>query len=132
MKRILFGVLVLSLSACATKTSAPQLTPQARMDYNLKPVVDGIGALQLAAENATATVGQNGQPLLSMAAGRKVVQFCVDANVSLGTAGSGWCAAVSPAFIGLKNQLSAAELKAVSPYFTTFQAVLATAGCTVQ
>jgi len=131
MKRLLLLALLLSTPACATSQNAPQLTPQARTDHNLTPVVDGIGALQLAAENATTTL-DNGKPILPVATARKIVQFCVDANTTLGTAGATWCATLGPAYRGMKHQLTTAEAQAMAPYFTTFEAVLATAGCTVQ
>lgn len=126
-----FIVLACVCGACATAGNAPQLTPEARTDYNLKPVVDAVGTLQLAAEEATVTKDSNGNPLLPVATARRIVQFCVDADDVLAANHSGWCALVTTSYRTLKTQLSYSDLNTASTWFTTFEAALATQGCTV-
>ena len=120
MKKILVLILVIGLSGCAPKNIV--LTPVAQQAYTLDQVVNGVGTLQLAAENATITYDTNGLPLLSVNTARLVVAFCVAANQALGS--TGLVAGVKTAYTTLKGQFTSAELIKFGAALTIFEVVL--------
>ncbi len=119
-RRVAPILLLLSLSSCATTANAPQLSTQARAEYNLKQLVDAIGTLQMAAEGAVS------KSLITQAAGVNIVQFCVDANSTLAQVPNGWYAIVSKAYLSAKGRLDPNDLTKFQPYFDTFELVLNT------
>lgn len=121
MKRFILAVALLSFSIvninCVSKAPS-SYTPQTKKLYVLTDVVNGVGVLQMAAENA---VPQN---ILKVNSARIIVQFCVDANTSIGQAPNGWYAVVSTAYYRAKGQLSADELNKFGGYLAAFEVVL--------
>ena len=121
-----FVLIALLSSACANTTNSPQLTPIARTEFNLTKVVDALGTLQLAAENATKTIDpKTNKSILSVNSARKIVQFTVAANTTIGQTPNGWYAIVSKAYNEAKNSLSADELVKFLPWMNSFELVLA-------
>ncbi len=120
MRKSLIPVLLLSLSlsSCATATNAPQLTPVARNAYNLTQLVDAIGILQTTAENSV----PNG--VLKLATARLIVQFCVDANTTIGAMPNNWYTVVKTAYGSIKSQLTPDELNKFGIYLATFETIL--------
>src|ERR1035437_870721 len=97
-KFILSSVCVLSLFgavACTSKMPATY-TPQTKHLYVLTDVVNSIGTLQLAAENA---VPAN---ILPLPTARRIVQFCVIANQTIGQTPNGWYSTVNTAYQTMK------------------------------
>ena len=93
-------------------------TPITKQQYVLIDVVNGIGTLQLAAENAVPA------KLLSVNSARIIVQFTVAANTEIGLAPNGWYAVVSVAYQAAKNQLTADEQQKFGGYLLAFEVVL--------
>ena len=120
LNRLVPILLLLSLSSCATATNAPNLTPLARNAYNLTQLVNSIGILQTAAENAVTA------KILPVDGARLIVQFCVIANTAIGQTPNGWQATVLSAYQGTKAQLTPDELIKFGPYLTSFELVLNT------
>lgn len=128
MKKLLLIPLLLILSSCAstaTTANTPQLTPTARTEYNLIPLVNAVGFLQTAAENATTTIDtKTNRPLLSVNTARKVVQFCVTTNQTLQQVPNGWYASINVAYQSLKSSLTPDELTKFGTYLSSFELVL--------
>lgn len=125
MRRRASLVLLVLLTANCGK-NIPNLTPEAQHKYTLTQVIDAIGALQMAAENAVVTVDHAGNRLLSFASARRIVQFCVDANTAIGNSPNGWYSTVKSTYDTAKSQLTPQELTQFGSYLTTFEMVLAT------
>jgi predicted secreted protein len=120
MKKIILSIVCvssLSLAACAAKMPA-NYTPITKQQYVLTDVVNGIGTLQMAAENAVPA------KYLSNNSARVVVQFCVDANYAIGQSPNGWYAVVSVTYQAAKNQLTADEQQKFGGYLLAFEVVL--------
>ena len=121
MKKIILSLSVclsiLSIASCVAKMPA-NYTPITKQQYVLTDVVNGIGTLQMAAENAVPA------KYLSNNSARVVVQFCVDANYAIGQSPNGWYAVVSVAYQAAKNQLTADEQQKFGGYLLAFEVVL--------
>lgn len=127
-----YSIVILALvisSGCATAQNAPQLTPTERTQHNLMPVIDGIGALQLAAQKAVVTIKTDGKPIIPLAAARIIVTFTVGANETIGQFPNGWCPTVRSAYDAMRRQLVPDDRTAMATYFSVFEGVLVTAGC---
>jgi hypothetical protein len=126
LKKLIIIGLIIGLNGCANSTNAPQLTPVARTEFNLTKLVDALGALQLAAENASKTVDpKTNKTILSVNSARTIVQFTVVANTTIGQTPNGWYATVSTGYNAAKASLSIDELTKFQPYLNTFELVLA-------
>jgi hypothetical protein len=121
MKKIILSLAVclsiFSVAACAAKMPA-NYTPQTKQLYILTDVVKGIGVLQLAAENAVT------QKILSINSARVIVQFCVDANTTIGQTPNGWYTSVNTAYQLAKNRLTLDEQTKFGGYFIAFELIL--------
>jgi hypothetical protein len=93
-------------------------TSQTKTLYVLTDVVNSIGTLQTAAENA---VPAN---ILPQNTARNIVQFCVDANTTIGQVPNGWYAVVNTSYIKLKAKLTPSELVSFGPALAIFEVVL--------
>jgi hypothetical protein len=93
-------------------------TTQTKQLYVLTDVVNSIGTLQTAAENA---VPQN---ILPLKTARTIVSFCVAANTTIGQTPNGWYAVVNAAYASMKSQLTPDELMKFSGAFSAFELVL--------
>lgn len=118
MKKLILLVLLASAVGCATAGNAPNLTPIARTDYNLTQLVDSIGILQTAAENA---VPSN---ILKVNTARSIVEFTVWANTTIGAAPDGWYLTVKTGYNTMKSLLTPDELNKFGVYLATFETVL--------
>jgi len=116
-KIVLILLLSASFSGCTSKMPA-SYTTQTKQLYVLTDVVNSVGVLQLAAENA---VPQN---ILPLATARRVVQFCVTANATIGQTPNGWYAVVNVAYTNLKSNLTADEVSKFGPALSAFELVL--------
>lgn len=118
MKRlILAAVLVLSAASCVAKMPATY-TPQTKTLYVLTDVVNSLGILQVAAENA---VPNN---VLSLATATRIVQFCVASNSTIVQYPNGWYATINTAYIKLKLSMTPNELSKFSSELAVFEVVL--------
>jgi hypothetical protein len=121
MKKIILSLAVcLSILpgySCASKMPA-SYTPQTKKLYVLTDVVNGIGTLQLAAENAV-PAGK-----LKVNSARIIVQFCVGANTAIGQSPNGWYNTVNIAYQYAKNQLTSDELNKFQVELAAFEIVL--------
>jgi hypothetical protein len=117
VKRLIIVAALLSFTSCAAKMPA-SYTQQTKTIYVLTDVVNGIGTLQLAAENA---VPAN---ILTLNDARNFVQFCVDANTTIGQSPNGWYATVNTAYQKAKNHLTPDEVTKFSGALSAFEVVL--------
>ena len=117
MKKAILTVIILAQLGC-TANAPPSYTPQTKQLYVLTDLVNGIGELQLAAENA---VPAN---ILPLTTARKIVQFCVVANTTIGQAQNGWYNIVNTAYINLKATLTQEEIDNFSYAFQAFEIIL--------
>lgn len=111
------GIAVLC-SNCATTQNAPNLTPAQINQYNLTTLVNAIGTLQTAAENAVPT------NILKFNTARLIVQFTVGANTAIAASPNGWKATVGASYTYTKSQLTVDELNKFSIYLAAFETVL--------
>lgn len=122
MRKLVLSVLALliltSSISCATAANAPQLTPVARNAYNLTQLVDAVGILQTTAENSVPN------KVLSLATARIIVQFCVDANTTIGSMPNNWYTVVKTAYGSVKSQLTPDELQKFGVYLAIFETIL--------
>jgi hypothetical protein len=119
-KFILIPVICLSIlggATCASKMP-PSYTPQTKQLYILTDVVNGIGTLQVAAENAVPA------KILSVNSARVIVQFCVSANTTIGQTPNGWYTVVNTAYLQAKKQLTVDEQTKFSGYLIAFEIIL--------
>ena len=118
MKRFIFTFLILLLTiSCISKMPA-SYTPTTRQQYILTDVQNGIGTLQLAAENA---VPAN---ILRLSTARLIVQFCVTANQTIIQTPNGWYATVNTAYQSLKKQIPQNDIDNFGYAFDAFELVL--------
>lgn len=117
MKRLLLIPLLLVLSSCASKMPT-SYTPQTKQLYVLTDVVDGLGTLQTAAENAVPA------KILKLSTARLIVQFTVAANTTIGQTPNGWYASVNAAYLQLKEDLPQSEIDNFQYAFDAFELVL--------
>lgn len=120
MKKLLLAITLTSSIIginCAAKMPA-SYTTQTKKLYVLTDVVNGIGTLQLAAENAV-PAGK-----LKVNSARVIVQFCVGANTAIGQSPNGWYPTVNTAYQYAKNQLSAYELSRFQLELAAFELIL--------
>ena len=104
-------------SSCVNKMPE-SYNQQTKQLYILTDVVNSIGILQLAAENA---VSNN---ILTLSTARTIVQFCVDANTTIGQYPNGWYTIVNTAYIQLKAHLTLEELNKFSGSLFAFEIIL--------
>lgn len=114
----LLFALTLVLSAGCTSKMPATYTQQTKTLYVLTDVVNGIGTLQMAAENAVPA------KILSVNSARVFVQFCVLANTTIGQSPNGWYPAVNAAYQTAKKQLTATELQNFGGYLVAFELIL--------
>lgn len=110
-------VCLVTVNGCTSKMPATY-TQQTKTLYVLTDVVNGIGTLQVAAENAVPA------KVLSLNSARIVVQFCVAANTAIGQSPNGWYATVNTLYQTTKKQLTADELQKFGGYLVAFELVL--------
>ena len=119
-KFILIPIICLSIlsgATCASKMPS-SYTPQTKKLYILTDVVNGIGTLQTAAENAVPA------KILSVNSARVIVEFCVSANTIIGQSPNGWFSLVNSAYIQAKLKLTPTEVQNFSVYLTAFEIIL--------
>lgn len=114
---ILISLFVLSNISCASKMP-DSYNQQTKTLYVLTDVVNSIGTLQMAAENAVP------QKILKLNDARIIVQFCVDANTTIGQYPNGWYSIVNTAWLQAKAHLDQDELNKFAGAIAAFEIVL--------
>jgi hypothetical protein len=110
--------IALTFSTNCTSKMPATYTQQTKTLYVLTDVVNGIGTLQMAAENAVPA------KILSVNSARVIVQFCVAANTAIGQSPNGWYATVNTLYQTAKKQLTATELQQFGSYLVAFELIL--------
>lgn len=117
MKKALLLIALLLSSACHLNYPA-SYTPETKQEYVLLDVVDGLGALQLAAENAVPA------KILTNDEARDIVKFTVAANTAITKSPDGWYAIVSSSYTSLKASLPLNAKDNFQYAFTAFELIL--------
>ncbi len=117
MKSLIIIVALLLATNCASKMPATY-TPQTKQLYVLTDVVNAVGELGLAAENA---VPAN---ILPLPVARAIVQFCLGANTTIGQVPNGWYATVNASYQQLKLAIGADNRNNFQYAFDAFDVIL--------